>query len=228
MAYTYSKVTGTNGVGLHTMKGSPVDLKVHSQGTLTSISSLLETGWLYGINGGFFDVSSKTLLSVAIKDGTAVASGGSANAVYDRGTIIWDNAAKKFHCKVLKTKDQIESYITTKTNYWAQGGISLALGKTTSAWKTMIGANGENIPGGLTTSTYRAGLVYNSSNNVWLIVSDGMCTIEAFRDAIIEKVGSGTLVDGISLDGSTCAQMVCAEKSVLRDRAIMSVLGFKK
>lgn len=163
-----------------------------------------------------------------IISGTASASGGSANAVYTRGTLIWDNAAKKFHCKVLQTKAQIENYITTKTNYWAQGGVSLALGKTTSAWKTMIVANGENIPGGLTGSTYRAGLVYNSSNNIWLVVSDGMCTIEAFRAAIIEKVGSGTLVDGISLDGSTCTQMVCSEKSVLGDRPIMSVLGFKR
>lgn len=226
MAYTYSKVTASNGVVLHTMKGSPADLKLHSKGQLLQINEILDSGWLYGINGGFFDQASQTLVSLSIKDGAAIATGGSANAKYARGTVIWDNASKKFYCKQLQTKAEVESIISTKTNYWAQGGISLALGKSESEWLKMIGPNGESIPG--YSSAERAGLVYNNTNNLWLVVTEKACTIEAFRKAIKEKVGSGTLVDGISLDGSTCAQMICSEGGVTHGRKVMSVLGFKR
>lgn len=224
MAYTYSKVIASNGVVLHTMKGSPVDLKLHTTGKTVPIKEILDAGWLYGINGGFF--SSGTILSISIKDGKSIGPDGQQNAKYSRGTVIWDNAAKKFHCAQLQTKAQVENLITTKTNYWAQGGISLALGKSEADWKKMIGVNGESIPGN--TSAERAALVYNNTNNLWLIVSEKACTIEAFRTAIKEKVGSSTLVDGISLDGSTCAQMYCSEGSVIHPRSVLSVLGFKR
>lgn len=226
MGYTYSKVTASNGVVLHTMKGSPVDLKLHSKAKLLQIKDILDDGWLYGINGGFFDKPSETIVSISLKDGKSIAANGHANAKYARGTLIWDNKAKKFYCKQLQTQAQVEALVSDKANYWAQGGISLALGKSESDWLKMIGPNGETIPG--YGSAERAGLVYNNTNNVWLIITDKACTIEAFRRAIIEKVGSGTLVDGISLDGSTCAQMICKEATVTHGRQVMSVLGFKR
>lgn len=229
MSYTYSKLTASNGVILHTMKGSPNDIKLHSKSQLMSLKGLLDSGWLYGINGGFFD-SPSSILSISIKDGKPLGTNngynGSSNAAYARGTIIWDASAKKFYCKQISTKSEIDKIVKDTTKYWAQGGISLALGKTESAWKTMIGSNGERIPGA--TKTYRAGMVYNKYNNIGLIVTDNECTIEQFRTAIKEKVGSGTLVDGISLDGSTCAQMYCAEATITRQRSIMTVIGFKR
>ena len=225
--YTYSKVTAQNGVVLHSMKGSPVDIRLHSRGKLESPKSILDSGWLYGINGGFFNVSNKQLLSISLKNGSEITAGGSSNARANRGTLIWDNKAKKFYCKQITTKTQVEALVSDKTNYWAQGGVSLALRQSDSDWKDMIAPNNEYLPGS-TSNTQRAAVVYNNTNNIWLIVTDTKCTITEFRTAINENIGSGTLVDGISLDGSTCAQMYCAEKHVQHPRSVVSVIGFKR
>ncbi|WP_278738691.1 phosphodiester glycosidase family protein [Paenibacillus macerans] len=68
-----------------------------------------------------------------------------------------------------------------------------------------------------TGNAFRTGLVYNNTNNIWLIVTDVKCTAAEFRTAIKEKVGSGTLVNGIFLDGSGSSQMKCKEKKVYGD-----------
>jgi hypothetical protein len=57
----------------------------------------------------------------------------------------------------------------------------------------------------------RTAIVYNNGLNVWFIVTPTPSTAAEFRSAILEKVGSGTLVDGIFLDGDGSSQMQCTE-----------------
>ncbi|WP_163858126.1 hypothetical protein [Paenibacillus elgii] len=201
--YTYSKVTASNGVVLHAMKASPNDIK------LKAISSNLKNQSSYGINGGFFG-SGGTLLSIAVNNHVPAGGGsigelykGAVNVGYARGTLVWDAKASKYSVQVVKWASELN--VSNTSNYWAQGGISMRL-SSDSTWKSQ--ATAENIPGGVNgTASGRSALVYNSGGNIWLVVTNTTCTPEQFRTAIKEKIGSGTLVDGIFLDGSGSSQM---------------------
>lgn len=225
---TYAKSTASNGVVLHSLKGSPNDIKLYTNGSSKAATTLLKEAGLHGINGGFFDGGDKTILSIAIQDGKAIGSNsgynGTSNAGKTRGTLIWDASEKKFICKALSDKTAVEKLVSSTTNYWAQGGISMSLASTESAWKTT--ASNESMPN-RDGSTYRAGIVYNSSNNIWLVISSNSCSAAAFRAAIKEKIGSNTLVDGIFLDGSTCAQMYSPDYELNHGRSVMAVIGYK-
>lgn len=202
--YTYGKVTASNGVVLHYMKGSPNDI------TLRKISSNLKSQSYYGINGGFYNFSDGSLLSIAVNNDVPVGGGtmyelykGAHNTNYDRGTLVWDKSAGQYSVQVVRWAYNLK--VSSRSNYWAQGGISMSLNDDQN-WKT--NAANEDIPGGINgSSSGRAGLVYNSGANIWLVVTNTTCTPEQFRTAIKEKIGSGTLVNGIFLDGSGSSQM---------------------
>jgi exopolysaccharide biosynthesis protein len=83
-----------------------------------------------------------------------------------------------------------------------------------SGWYDQASAEGmPNIDG----KTTRTALVYNSGLNIWLVVTETLCTAEAFRHAIKDQIGSGTIVDGIFLDGGGSSQMRCAETGINGD-----------
>ncbi|MEK8132852.1 phosphodiester glycosidase family protein [Paenibacillus filicis] len=223
--YTYTKYTATNGVVLHTIKTTPKNIILKAISSAVTSSSQPN----YGINGGFFDFSTQNILSIAVNNHAPVkgAAGdygvGWTNAgTAKRGTLVWDDAAGKYSVQVTDSASNLT--VTDKTKYWAQGGISMSLGND-SGWAAQ--ADAEKMPN-RTGKVERAGLVYNTGLNIWLVVTNTNCTAAEFRTAIKEKVGSGTLVNGIFLDGSGSSQMKCAEASVSGDgRKVPEMVALK-
>ncbi|MBV6716897.1 phosphodiester glycosidase family protein [Paenibacillus chitinolyticus] len=201
MAYTFSTVTASNGVKLYSIKTSPKNITIKSIGASSVVGQTA-----YGVNGGYF--YDGTLLQIAVNNNIPVAPNGSENAKYARGTLVWDDKNGEFSVQVVRKTDEI--LVANKSNYWAQGGISMMLKSSESAWKTQAAAENIQNPDG---AANRTALVYNNTNNIWLIVTDSKPTTAAFRTAIKEKIGSGTLVDGIFLDGSGSSQYKAAEGS---------------
>lgn len=215
-------MAASNGVVLHYIKTSPNNIIPKAIGA----KNLKDSGE-YGVNAGFFDFSTGDLLSIAVDNDVPVKGGslndygnGSQNTLYKRGTLVWNKVARTYSVQVLLYAKDLD--VNDRDSYWAIGGISMALDKSETDWKKQVGTGDdyENLPGGFTTSTKRAGLVYNSGLNIYLIVTHTSCTAAAFRTAILEKISVGSLVDGISLDGSDSAQLQCAEKSLTTSRKI--------
>ncbi|WP_342420336.1 phosphodiester glycosidase family protein [Paenibacillus sp. FSL E2-0178] len=207
MAYTYASYTASNGVVLNTIKTSPNNIYIKYIGAVP-VTGQSTTG----VNGGYFDPDTGNLLQIAVNNDVAVNGsgygGGSANlGSVPRGTLVWDTTESQFSVQVKQTKDQLA--VVKRTAYWAQGGISMSL-NSDSTWAAQ--ADSENMQN-RTGSTERTGLVYNNTNNIWLVVTLTKCTAAAFRTAIKEKVGSGTLVNGIFLDGGSSTQIKSAEKT---------------
>lgn len=200
MAYTFSTVTASNGVKLYAIKTSPKEVYIKWIG-----ASSVPAQSSYGINGGYFYGSK--LLQIAVNNGISVATasgqgtGGTVNESYARGTMVWDAKYEELSVQVVSSTSELA--LGNRNSYWAQGGISLKLGSSESAWKTQ--ATKENIqnPDG---NVNRSAMVYNNTKNIWLIVTDTGTTAAKFRAAILEKIGNGTLVDGILLDGSGSSQ----------------------
>jgi len=218
--YWYGKVTATNKVVLHYIKTSPKNIK------LNVLNKNVTSGTDYGINAGFF--YGKDLLSIAVMDDVPVNGkrggygSGWENAKYPRGTLVWDGKQSKYSVQVVNNAGELT--VSDRNNYWAQGGISMNL-KDDTHWKAQ--AQKENMPN-MTGKVYRTGLVYNTGLNIWLIVTQTPCTAEEFRKAIKEKIGSGTLVDGIFLDGSGSSQMKCKEISLRGDgRSVVQTFNLK-
>lgn len=206
MAYTFSTVTASNGVKLYAIKTSPKEVYIKWIGP-----SSVPAQSTYGVNGGFFEGS--RLLQIAVNNGNTVAptgqgTGGSENVSHARGTLVWDAKYEELSVQVVKTTSELA--LGNRNSYWAQGGISLKLSSSESVWRTQ--ANKENIqnPDG---GACRTAAVYNNTKNLWLVVTDTKTTAAKFRAAILEKIGSGTLVDGIMLDGSGSSQYKVAEGS---------------
>ena len=61
-------------------------------------------------------------------------------------------------------------------------------------------AKTQNMPS-MAAKVYRTAFVYGSGLNVWAVVTNTTCTAAQFRAAVKEKVGNGTLVDGVSSTG---------------------------
>lgn len=211
MSYTYSKSV-VNGLTMHVMKSSPKNI------VLKSTSSNLANVSDYGINGGFFYGSD--LLSIAVNNDVPVRGvpggygSGWINEKYARGTLVWDGAASRYSVQTVKNAAEID--VNNRGNYWAQAGISMSLQDDTN-WKSI--ATAQNMPN-MTGSTTRTALVYNSGLNIFLVVTNTACTAEAFRKAV-KQLGSGTIVDGVFLDGSGSSQMKCSETVLKGDGRIV-------
>ncbi|MNV52284.1 hypothetical protein D3C71_1443660 [compost metagenome] len=209
--YSYGKVTASNGVVLYFMKGSPRNISLAEINSNITASSNPD----YGINGGFF--YNEDLLSIAVDSdlpvkGTIGGYGsGWFNTKYDRGTLVWDNYSSAYSVQVVGSATDIT--VSNRNDYWAQGGISMSLNND-AGWETQASLEGMPNRTGL---TMRTGLVYNSGLNIWMVVTKNLCTAAQFRTAIKEKIGSGTLINGIFLDGSGSSQMKCSEISLSGD-----------
>jgi len=197
--YAYSRSQAANGVELHALKTSPYNIELKA--VETNIAGTNE----YGINGGFF--YNGDLLSLAMqndrpaKDGEKEYGTGRFNVKYARGTLVWDGAARAYSIQVVQAATEL--HVSDRRQYWAQGGISMNL-RRDDLWKAQIAAEHMPAPD---DSRLRTGIVYNAAGNVWLVVTPTRCTAEQFRAAIRETIGSGTLVDGIFLDGDGSSQL---------------------
>ncbi|MCY9771271.1 hypothetical protein M5X06_31345, partial [Paenibacillus alvei] len=141
------------------------------------------------------------------------------NAKYARGTLVWDAAARRYSVQVVRSADELK--VSDRSRYWAQGGVSMSL-QNESGWERI--ARQQNMPN-MSGKVYRTGLVYGSGLSMWLVVTNTACTAEQFRTAIKQKIGSGTLTDGIFLDGSGSSQMSCNTVKLRGDgRTVYSII----
>jgi exopolysaccharide biosynthesis protein len=202
--YTYGNVS--TGTLLHFIKTSPNNI------TLKVVNKNVASTSEYGCNGAFFYGSDQ--ISLAVNNDVPVQGvvggygSGWFNEKYKRGALVWDKAAGKYSVQVVSAASEIE--VADRSQYWAQGGISMSL-QDDANWKAI--ATQQNMPN-IDGKTTRTALVWNTGFNLWLIVTETLCTAEQFRLAIKKNIGSGTLVDGIFLDGGGSSQMRCAEKSI--------------
>lgn len=218
--YSYSKCTASNGVVLHALKTSPNNI------ILTSSRTAVCSQPNVAVNGGFFNFGDGALLSIAVQNDVPVAGkrgaygSGWYNAKYARGTLVWDAAARKYSVQCVKSADELN--VSDRSRYWAQGGISMSL-RDDAGWERI--ARQQNMPN-MSGKAHRTALVYGSGLNVWAVVTNTPCTAAEFRKAVKEKIGSGTLVDGIFLDGSGSSQMRCGDVQLRGDgRCVYSVIA---
>lgn len=199
---TYSKCTASNGVVLHALKCSPNDVQLRSCRT-NVYSQPLTTA----INGGFFDSRSGAVLSIAVHGDVPVKGkrgeygSGWENAKYARGTLVWDAVARRYSIQVVRSAAELN--VSDHSRFWAQGGISMSL-RDDAHWQQISSL--QNMPN-MAGNAYRTALVYGSGLSLWMVVTNTPCTASEFRTAIKQKIGSGTLVDGIFLDGSGSSQL---------------------
>lgn len=199
MSYTYSE---NSGITLNVIKSSPNNI------ILREINRNVVGSSYYGINGGFYYRNDQ--LSIAVNNDIPVRGvkggygSGWFNEKYARGTLVWDKQLSLYSIQVVRSADDLVVY--NRNAYWAQGGISMNL-QDDGIWEQQ--ANEENMPN-IYGRTTRTALLYNSGLNIWLVTTEENCTAEEFRYAIKYQVGSGTLVDGIFLDGGGSTQMQCS------------------
>lgn len=217
---TYSKCTTSNGVVLHSLKCSPNDVQLRPCRTNVYCQPLS------AVNGGFFDSRSGAILSISVQNNQPVKGGrgeygsGWENAKYARGTLVWDAAARLYRIQIVRSANELQ--VSDRNRYWAQGGISMSLQDNTR-WEQI--ARQQNMPN-MSGKVYRTGLVYGSGLNMWMVVTNSPCTASDFRAAIKQKIGSGTLVDGIFLDGSGSSQMSCGAVKLRGDgRTVHSIIS---
>ncbi|MBG9736127.1 hypothetical protein [Paenibacillus alvei] len=218
--YNYSKCIATNGVVLHAVKTSPNNITLKAN--RTNVYSRSDVA----VNGGFFSFGSGDILSIAVQNDVPVAGkrgaygSGWFNAKYARGTLVWDAAARKYSVQVVSSASDI--VVSNRSRYWAQGGISMSL-REDARWERI--ARAQNMPS-MTAEVYRTALVYGFGLSVWLVVTNTPCTAVRFRAAVKERIGNGTLIDGIFLDGSGSSQMRCDGVRLRGDgRTVYSVVA---
>lgn len=198
----YSISQGSNGVILHTIRTPPENIGLKAINA--NITDLQDNG----INGGFFWQG--YLLSMAVINDLPVKGkpedygSGWFNIDRKRGTLVWDGKAKTFTIQVVEAAEQLK--VTDRAHYWAQGGVSMGLHNPVG-WASQ--ALSEEMPV-INEKRMRSGIVYDKSNNVYLVVAPTPCTGEQFRTAVMEQVGAGELVDGLFLDGDGSSQLKAA------------------
>ena len=194
------------------------------------------------VNGGFFDTSNLDLLNIAVNNDVPVAGQpgetgvGWANSetprgITERGTLYWDGDTNTAGIEVVSDVPELKAtgVISNPDNYWAQGGISMALNDPTIT-SPITGAN-EGLPqrtydddilgiGEDTGESERTALIYDDlSNNgtnqadgtsetgtdVYLVTTQQEVTLGEFRSAIQQTYT--TAEDGIFLDGGGSTQI---------------------
>jgi hypothetical protein len=222
--YHFQKLKASNGVVLYTIRTNPENVRLQAIN-----SNVTETSY-YGINGGFFWEGS--LLSIAVINhesligareyGSGWYNTGNDNN-FKRGTLVWDGLMKRFSVQIVGQAGDL--FITDIYNYWAQGGVSMSLGKE-AQWKNEIII--QKMPA-YDEIHMRTGIVYDENQQLYMIVTPTLCTIEQFRTAILEKLGNRRLVDGIFLDGDGSSQLQSPQVHLVGDhRQVYQMLSFTK
>ncbi|WP_230986538.1 phosphodiester glycosidase family protein [Cohnella fermenti] len=207
--YTYASAVASNGMELHVLKTRPSNI------TLRTVQGNVAVAPYYGINGGFF--YQQALVSMAVVDdkpangGQGAYGSGGENIKYARGTLVWDGATDSLGVQVVRLAAELR--VTDRSDYWAQGGISMGL-DLGDGWAEQAFAENAPYPD---EPRLRSAAAYDGEGNVILIVSATAGTLADFRAAIIETVGAVGLVNGIFLDGDGSSQMRTREMSLQGD-----------
>jgi len=219
--YTYGTTIASNGMVLHYLRTRPANIKLETVRNNVTLTPY------YGINGGFF--YQDALLSIAIANDVPVhpAVGqygtGGANAKYARGTLVWDEDLDQLSVQVVK--QAAELVVTDRSRYWAQGGISMSLDRD-DLWLEQIDAEAAPLPNDY---CLRSAAVYDSYGDLYLVVSTTRGSLAVFREAIVEKIGEGKLVNGVFLDGDGSSQLRSREAKLKGDgRPVVQMLSLIK
>ncbi|MCA0754145.1 phosphodiester glycosidase family protein [Paenibacillus sp. N4] len=219
--YKYSSETASNGMKLHALLTKP------SHVTLETINDNVTLTGKTGVNGGFFYGSQ--LLSIGVVNGMPInreageyGSGGE-NVKYARGTLVWDGASDSLSVQVVRHAAELK--VKDHTRFWAQGGISMSL-KDDREWERKAAEEMAPFPD---DKRLRSAAVYDDMGGLYLVVSETKGTLAEFREALIEKIGAGTLVDGIFLDGDGSSQLLSKEAALPGDsRPVVQMLRIVK
>lgn len=202
--YEYESFLADNQITLQVIKTSPQYIR------LRRIDNNVTAAGIVGVNGGFF--WEKQLLSIAVHDDVPVsgepAARGSGwfNAKYARGTLVYDGQTQSYSVQVVSDASQLN--VTDRSNYWAQGGISLNL-QDDAGWRKQADTEAMPAPD---DHRLRSAMAY-AEDGVYLIVTNIGCTAEQFRTAIqlYGKTLPNRLIDGIFLDGDGSSQLLARE-----------------
>lgn len=219
--YVYSTVVASNRMELHYLRTRPSNIR------LESIHNNVTVAPFYGINGGFF--YENALLSIAVMNDEPVNDtkgqygAGEANAKYARGTLVWDGNLDQLNVQVVRQASELA--VTDRSRFWAQGGISMSLDRE-EQWVDQITAESAPLP---IAYCLRSAAVYDLDGNLYLIVSTTKGTLAEFREAIVETIGDGQLVNGIFLDGDGSSQLRSREAKLTGDgRLVVQMLSLMK
>lgn len=219
--YTYDSHNASNGMKLHVLMTRPADV------SLETINNNITLSGKVGINGGFF--YGEQLLSIGVVDSIPVNKEigsfgtGSENVKYARGTLVWDGASDQLSVQVASKATELK--VKDHTRFWAQGGISMSLGDD-ARWVEQTVKENAPFPG---DDRLRSAAVYDEAGMLYLIVSETKGTLATFREAIIQTVGEGKLVDGIFLDGDGSSQLLSSDASLPGDnRPVVQMIRIVK
>lgn len=132
-----------------TTQGEPVRVRyIRTEVTNVSVVSIgtstVGNSGKYGINGTFFDPSTKVLVGIAVQDGAAVRNGGTQN-YYTRGTM-YRLTNGTIGVQPVKQASAITGSISDLR--WAIGGTSLFLNQSFASRDAFFTAlSGENYSG---------------------------------------------------------------------------------
>ncbi|BBI35810.1 hypothetical protein [Cohnella abietis] len=215
--YTYGKAMANNGMELHYIRTKPSNI------TLEPIFNNVTVAPFYGINGGFF--YQNALLSIAVVNDEPVSKEkgsygtGAVNAKYARGTLVWDESLDVLSVQVVSKPSDLA--VTDRSRYWAQGGISMSLDRDAD-WLEQAMAEQVPLPNDY---CLRSAAVYDTEGNLYLVVSTIKGTLASFREAVVEQIGDGKLVNGIFLDGDGSSQLRSREAKLQGDgRMVVQML----
>lgn len=216
---TYIQTTTDNGVTLHVLQTEPDNI------SLLTINDNVARSGHSGINGGFF--WEDQLLSIAVMDG--VPANGNAkeygsgwfNTKYDRGTMVYDRITKKVDVQRAISAGDLR--ITDETKFWAQGGVSMNLRDDNRWYQIAIDEEGLPFP---SDKRLRSAMAYDTSGDIYLIVSSNKCTAEQFRNAIKSSVAFEKLQEGIFLDGDGSSQLLAGNAKLKGDsRTVVQMIA---
>lgn len=209
---------------------------VASNVILRSTSSTVPASGFFGINGGFFDPANNQLLSIAVNNnvptnGAAGQPGSGWFNAIARGTVRWEGALNTAGVPIVSNVNQI--VVNNRSNYWAQGGISMLLGATDEVWRSQVLNERPEGIGGLAASRPRSGLVYrlggtpdNRTTTAFLAIARNSVTLEQFRKAI--QLGIPRVTNGIFVDGGGSTQINCREAQFAGDsRTIPQIISLR-
>jgi len=218
--YEYESYIADNHITLHVIKTSPP--YIH----LRRIDNNVTAAGIVGVNGGFF--WEKQLLSIAVHDDVPVGGDPGArgsgwfNAKYARGTLVYDGQTQAYSVQVVSDASQLN--VTDRSDYWAQGGISLNLQDDAGWRKQAVDTEAMPAPD---DHRLRSAIAY-AEGGVYLIVTNIGCTAEDFRTAIqlYGKSLPNGLIDGIFLDGDGSSQLLAREARLPGDgRPVVQMIG---
>jgi len=220
------EVNGEN-VKLHYIKTDPDNIVLKSitaeLGDIDSISNYMDGKSYKGaINGGFFNKYTGLVGAIAVNNGTPIDDNADTNYFsteengWGGGTLIWDRVNEDFVIRTLKDIEKItsENIVADTSKYWAQGGIAMNL-QNDAIWEDVFKGQAPShylYDLKRDKSSYRSAMLYDSNDNVYLVVTDGKYSYREVRSAV-KKINSD-IIDGIFLDGSTCSQMTYDGKDI--------------